>query len=211
MPRFFLPSVLVIGLWVSGCADRLTIGPAPGRFEVTTPRTVGHASPASFVVASPELPRMERLPPVGPLHDRIGSMTLMHAIGMALRNSDIVRVSEGSSVSADPRTAYDVGTSDARVLAALAEFDTSWASTFYTSSSKQPPNAFFGPGLTPLPTERDEAALRLGVNKRWQTGAQTSVMFNSDPTYLYVPYTVTVRCEVCRLVVALGATRSTTA
>lgn len=110
----------------------------------------------------------------------------MHAIGMSLQNSDIVRVSSGGAVSADPSTAFDVDAADARILAALAAFDTSWESQFYTTSINRPPNAFFGPGLT-QPNQRDEAALRTGVRKRWQTGAQTSVMFNPDPTYLYVP------------------------
>lgn len=111
----------------------------------------------------------------------------MDAIGLGLQNSEIVRVSEGSTVIADPATRYDVRAADAKVLAALAAFDMSWESTFYAASSTQPPNAFFGPGLTPLPNQRDTAALRLGVNKRWLTGAQTSVVFNPDPTYLYVP------------------------
>ncbi|MBC8350677.1 MAG: TolC family protein [Planctomycetes bacterium] len=156
-------------------------------------RNVAWVTPASFDVSPSPQSQLERLPPVTRYHNRDGSMTLAHAVGMALQNSDIVRVSEGDSVVSDPSTAFDVGAADARVLAALAEFDVSWESEFYTTSSKQPPNAFFGPGLTPLPTERDEAALSLGINKRWGTGAQTSVSFNPDPTYLFVPQTTSGR------------------
>ncbi|MEO8494470.1 MAG: hypothetical protein ABI614_05340, partial [Planctomycetota bacterium] len=102
-----------------------------------------------------------------PPQDSSGGMTLMHAIGLSLQNSDIVRVSSGGTVTADPSTAYDVDANDARILAALAAFDMSWEASFYGASSKQPPNAFFEPGLTPLPDECDTAAGRLGVNKRW--------------------------------------------
>ncbi|MBI2481176.1 MAG: TolC family protein, partial [Planctomycetia bacterium] len=158
-----------------------------------TPIATREVAPASFVEGMPTSKPMKRLPPVDPSHGRTGAMTLLDAIGLGLRNSDIVRVSEGRIVTADPSTVFDVGEADARVLAALAEFDASWATEFSTASSKQPPNAFFGPGLTPLPNERDTAALRLGVDKRWQTGAQAAVRFNPDPTYLYVPQSTSSR------------------
>ena len=178
MPRFVLPFLFVISLAVSACAERLALSRAAERFEVSTP------------------PRMERLPPVGASsHGRIGAMTLMHAIGMALQNSDIVRVSSGGSVSADPSTAFDVDAADARILAALAEFDTSWESTFYTGSSKQPPNAFFGPGLTPLGMAGVLGTPQLSVvpfgktftvasNATWGGGAELASAFVSAGAFL---------------------------
>lgn len=143
--------------------------------------------PAAFVASAPVPKRMERLPPIGYDRERAGSVTLSDVITLALQNSDIVRVSEGDAVVSDLSTTFDIGTADAKVLAALAEFDVSWESEFYSTSSKQPPNAFFGPGLTPFPSKRDETVLTLGVNKRWQLGTQTAINFNPDPLYLYVP------------------------
>jgi hypothetical protein len=103
-------------------------------------------------------------------------MSLMGAIESALRNSEIVRVSKGTSITADPATQYDVGVAESRVLAALAAFDASWAADFYGSSVRRPPNAFFGPGLQ-QPTLRDESSFSLILNKRWRTGARTAVSF----------------------------------
>lgn len=116
----------------------------------------------------------------------VTAMTLMEAIEQAMRNSKVVRVSSGTAVAADKATAYDIDIADSRIIAALAEFDTNLTSKFYTTAISKPPNAFFGPGLTE-PILRDEGSLNLGFDKRWFTGAQTSINFNPEPAYLFIP------------------------
>ena len=121
-----------------------------------------------------------------PPHGEDAAMDLQTALRLALRNSQIVRVSEGSEVTASGETFYDIAVSEAQVQAALAAFDSSFAANFYSTQIKQPPNAFFGPGLT-QPRLRDEIAVNFSLTKPWITGGQTAISFNPDPGYLYIP------------------------
>jgi outer membrane protein TolC len=176
-------AILVIALVVSGCAH------PSNRVRPVAPPPIAVTGPAFYPVTAGSVQQpvpMERVPAVEHTANQDGSMTLTAAIELALRNSDIVRVSRGTSVTADPATLYDVAVAESRVLAALAAFDTSWAADFYGSSIRLPPNAFFGPGFQE-PTLRDESSFNLGLNKRWRTGAKTAVSFNPDPAYLYLP------------------------
>ena len=185
--------IFVITLIVSGCAHRGEYGPP---INATLPVPLPSAGgPSAAVYPGPIYPghgfagpmmQPMQVAPVVPARKQDGSMTLMAAIESALYNSDIVRVAEGTSIIADPATRYDVAVADSRVLAALADFDTSWASDFYGSSIRLPPNAFFGPGFQE-PTLRDESSFSLSLNKRWRTGATSAVQFNPDPAYLYLP------------------------
>lgn len=176
-------------LVLAGCAHR---GARPTAAVAVQPVA---ATPAEIVMptvhALPVVPIQQpaHIVPVAPtmnVQKQVGSMTLMSAIELALRNSEIVRVSKGGSVAADTVTGYDVAVAESRITAALAAFDSSWAADFYTSSISQPPNAFFGPGFQ-QPTLRDESSFNLSLNKQWLTGAKSSVTFNPDPAYLYLP------------------------
>lgn len=180
-------TVWLVMLVVAGCTHR-----ADRPFPIVAPPpvalpSVGGIEPSSF--EEPAAPG--GMAGIGhlaapPNEPREGAMTLDQAVEMALRHSEIVRVTSGGMVSADDSTAFDVAAAESRVLAALAAFDASWATEFTTTNINEPPNAFFGPGLT-QPTQRDEATYGLSVNKRWRTGAQTSVAFNPDPGYLFLP------------------------
>lgn len=117
---------------------------------------------------------------------REGALTLAAALSLALEGSEVVRVTSGGEVRADEATGYDIAIADARRAAALAAFDASWEAELYSTAIKDPPNAFFGPGLT-QPTVRDEGSLTMGLNKRWFSGGRTAVEFNPDPAYLYLP------------------------
>ncbi len=123
---------------------------------------------------------------VDPQNNQNAPMDLQRALELALRNSEIVRVSEGSSVVASPDTAFDIGVAEARARAALAAFDASFSTRLYGTKINQPPNSFFGPGLAE-PNQRDEGAFNAELTKPLITGGRAAIAFNPDPGYLYIP------------------------
>ncbi len=113
-------------------------------------------------------------------------MDLRQALELALRNSNVVRVSSGSSVEASPDTYFDVEIAAERVKAAKSRFDPRLESTLYGTQIKEPPDSFFGPGLSE-PNARDEGAFNVGIVKPLATGGEAEIKFDPDPGYLFIP------------------------
>src|SRR5437763_406938 len=131
----------------------------------------------------------DQFPPqifANPDQNRDGSLALRDALVTAMRNSKIVRVVAGTSAGASPLTGYDVETYETRVRAALAAFDTTASAGFYSTRFRQPPSAFFGPGLAE-PLRRDEMTISGGLTKLLTTGGQASILYNPTPGYLFLP------------------------
>lgn len=114
------------------------------------------------------------------------TLTLPEALFAALGQSEIFRVATAGNVTAAEDTFYDLDIAQQRVTAALSEFDASFAAEFYTSRINQPPDAFFGPGLT-QPDLRDEALYNFSLSKPLIRGGQAVVSYNPDPSYLFIP------------------------
>src|SRR5205085_2340168 len=121
-----------------------------------------------------------------PAENQDGGLELQAALLEGLRNSRIVRLIDGSAVGAAPITGYDVDAQEARIRAALALFDTTFSSNFLATRYRQPPNAFFGPGLAE-PTLRDQMYYGGGFTKPLVTGGQATLFYDPSPAYLFLP------------------------
>lgn len=114
--------------------------------------------------------------------------SLNEAIAGAMRNSTVVRVVNGvgGTASAARITGYDVEAEQARAEAALAAFDATTSAYFNSARFRQPPNSFFGPGLS-NPLLRDEMLYGIGVKKPFRTGGSASLFYDPLPSYLFLP------------------------
>lgn len=189
----FVPALLWLAiLAVAGCAgdnifqrhrDQTLTRPARAEIEshLPNPSTTVEPQPGPQVLVEPRLPVV-----VDRSQNQNASLSLPEALELALRNSQIVRVSAGTSVAASSDTFYDIEVSEERVKAALAAFDASLQANVYGTRIKRPPNAFFGPGLA-QPSLRNEGAFNLGLVKPLTTGGTASVFYNPDPGYLFLP------------------------
>jgi outer membrane protein TolC len=126
---------------------------------------------------TPDEPDSHRLPRDLPLQD---------AIQIALSEPNIARVSRGDVVTTSGQTFYDVEISEERLRAALATFDTTLVSELYTNQFKNPPDSFFGPGLSQSDA-RDEAAITAGLAKPLSHGGLLSAAYSPSPGYLFEP------------------------
>ncbi len=117
-------------------------------------------------------------------------LSLHEAIQTSLNQSRIARVADGGEITTSGTTFYDVEASEARLQAALAAFDTQFESQFYSNQFNNPPNAFFGPGLTE-PLKRDEGALTASLAKPLRNGGTVSAAYNPSPGYLFLPGSTT--------------------
>ncbi|EMI22115.1 outer membrane efflux protein [Rhodopirellula maiorica SM1] len=113
-------------------------------------------------------------------------LSLHEAIETSLQQSRIARVADAGQVTASGTTFYDVEASEARMQAALAAFDSQFESQFYSNEFNNPPNAFFGPGLTE-PLQRDERALTASLTKPLRNGGSVQAAYNPNPGYLFLP------------------------
>ena len=114
------------------------------------------------------------------------TISLHEAVRMALRQSNVVRVTEGQSVRASVDTFYDIVAAEARVESELAEFDTTFESLLVGRNINRPPDSFFGPGLL-QPQERDELSIDAGFRKKLRSGGKAGVAYLPDPGYLFIP------------------------
>ena len=120
------------------------------------------------------------------MKDRVDEeLGLEEVIRLAMQLSPVVRVEAGQTVVASRDTFFDIQANQAGVMEALATFDTNFEADFRSRIIDQPPDAFFGPGLTE-PLQRDELAPNFGWTRTTQWGARTSVLFNPDPAYLFL-------------------------
>jgi outer membrane protein TolC len=127
---------------------------------------------------------------IDPSRNRDSAMSLADALLLAMKNSEVLRVVAGGGIGASPVTTYDPAIAEERVQAALASFDTTFSTGMLYTRVNQPPNAFFGPGLSE-PTRRDEATVVSSLNKSLISGGDARISFNPSPGYLYVPSGVT--------------------
>jgi outer membrane protein TolC len=118
------------------------------------------------------------------------AIALQEALEVALSQPSITRVTRGSVVTASIGTFYDVQISDERLRAALAAFDTRFETELYTNQFRNPPDAFFGPGLA-QPEQRDEAAITAGLSKPLSRGGLLSAAYNPSPGYFFEPDSTT--------------------
>ncbi len=117
-------------------------------------------------------------------------IALHEAIEIALAEPNITRVSRGNVVTPSAGTFYDIQISEERLRAALAEFDARFESEFYTDQFENPPDSFFGPGLS-QPASQDEAAITAGLLKPLSRGGLLSAAYNPKPGYFFEPDTTT--------------------
>ncbi|MBC8117802.1 MAG: TolC family protein [Candidatus Saccharimonas sp.] len=133
---------------------------------------------------------------VQPLSERLSLNTaprelrLRDAIQLSLSKSDIVQTLDSGGVQIADVTRYDPRIQGARSDAANAAFDPRLSAAYLGSHVNEPPDAFFGPGLS-LNTRRDEGDFIATLSKPWSTGATTSVGYLPPLGYLYFPYGTT--------------------
>ena len=133
---------------------------------------------------------------VQPLSERLSlnsaprELRLRDAIQLSLSKSDVVMTLDSGGVQIDGVTHYDPQIQWARSDAANAAFDPRLSAAYLGSRVNEPPNAFFGPGIS-LNTRRDEADFIASISKPWTSGATTSVGYVPPLTYLYLPFGTT--------------------
>ena len=113
-------------------------------------------------------------------------MGLHDVLRLAMSTSKVVRVDVGDGVAASEATFFDIQAGEAGVLESLAEFDTEFQTELQSRIINRPPDSVFGPGLI-QPEERDELQFNFGWTKKTVLGGRTSVLFNPDPSYLFIP------------------------
>ena len=129
---------------------------------------------------------------VQPLSERLSlnsaprELRLRDAIELSLAKSDIVQTLDSGGVQMASITRYDPQIQWARSDAANAAFDPRLSAAYLGSRVNEPPNTFFGPGIS-LNTRRDEADFIASISKPWATGATTSVGYVPPLTYLFLP------------------------
>ena len=113
------------------------------------------------------------------------ALTLRDTIEAALDHSEIFRVLDGqvdltsSSVFDEMIARYEVG-------AEAGAFYPSLDVSFDGREIKEPPNAFFGPGIAAR-TQRDEIDFRARLTQPLQTGGEVSMGIDPPSAYLYFP------------------------
>lgn len=116
----------------------------------------------------------------------IWELKLSDAIGIALKNSDVVRtlVTGTDQVVASLTTIYDPAISEQQIQTALSVFDANWTTTAFWTRTDQPPGTTFGGGI-PVPNQRDQAEFRSSLTKLLATGGTAGIAFNNN--YIFVP------------------------
>lgn len=116
----------------------------------------------------------------------IWNLPLQEALRIAMRNSDVVRLLDDGGVHSG-QTSYDAAIACQRTNAALAAFDVSLAASFFFNRINEPPDSFFGPGLSE-PIRRDEGGFNAGLTKSWPLGTETKITYNPPVGYYYFPF-----------------------
>lgn len=129
---------------------------------------------------------------VQPLSERLSlnsaprELRLRDAIELSLAKSDVVKTLDAGGIQIASITRYDPQILWARSGAANAAFDPRLSAAYLGSRVNEPPNTFFGPGIS-LNTRRDEGDFIASLSKPWATGATTSVGYLPPLGYLYFP------------------------
>ena len=112
-------------------------------------------------------------------------LPLQQAVLMGLQKSEIVRTLSGS-VRIEPITTLDPAIADAELRKESARFDPRASAAYFGSRINQPPDSFFGPGLS-TNTRRDEANFAAGLEKLWPWGTTTRLTYDPSLGYLFFP------------------------
>ncbi len=129
-------------------------------------------SPAGPVASAPAAAEIPEIP-----------LSLHDAIGIALRNSNVIRTVEGATASV---TAFDPTIGDAAVRAAEAGFDPAINATVGQGRYNQPPSSFFGPGLT-QPYRRADGNVNAAIRKKGVYGTDATVGYLPPTAYFFLP------------------------
>jgi outer membrane protein TolC len=124
-------------------------------------------------------------PPTSPVPQFFLPLTLRDAIESALSDSSVVRTLEGR-VNVAQITPADVEIADWNVIAQQGQFQPRLSGNFDATKVNQPPNAFFGPGIS-ADTQRDVVDAGVSVNQPLKTGGLVSVGIEPATAYLFFP------------------------
>jgi outer membrane protein TolC len=188
MGRLHLYFVAVL-LLANGCWQRSKFvaarvdGPTPfaNAYDNTVNQPVPPADPALPPETVPPVPRI-----LASLDGQPWQLTLNDALSIAMRNSAVVRASNGSTVAATGTTVYDPAINEAAARAALAIFDPTFQTSIFANWINQPSGELFGPGI-PEQVRRNEAGVNASLVKPLLTGGKASVAYNPPLGFLYLP------------------------
>lgn len=153
-------------------------------------------TPNGHVTATPPVLSPLKQPMFG--HDSTGSekpdgmppriflpLTLREAIESALSDSSVVRTLEGR-VNVAQITPADVEIAEWNVEAQRGQFQPRLTGNLDATNVDQPPNAFFGPGIS-ADTRRDVVDAGVSLEQPLTTGGLVSVGIEPATAYLYFP------------------------
>ena len=112
-------------------------------------------------------------------------LTLREAIESALSDSSVVRTLEGR-VNVAQITPSDVEIAEWNVDAQRGQFQPRLSGNFDATKVNQPPNAFFGPGIS-ADTQRDVVDAGISLEQPLTSGGLVSVGIEPATAYLYFP------------------------
>lgn len=104
---------------------------------------------------------------------------------LSLRKSDLIRTLSGS-VRIEPVTTLDTAIARSEIQKEEARFDPRLSANYEGSQINQPPDAFFGPGIS-TNTRRDEGNFGTRLDKLWEWGTTTSLAYEPSLGYLFFP------------------------
>lgn len=174
----------VVSQTISQTSEPITL---PG--AVTPTNTVPMVSPSSAgsmpqsSLASPLTPAPA--PANAPPQQVFLPLTLREALEAALMDSSVIRTLEGR-VNVAMITPADVEIADWNVLAEQGQFQPRLSGNYDATRVDQPPNAFFGPGIS-ANTRRDVVDAGVSLNQPLKTGGLVSVGIEPATAYLYFP------------------------
>lgn len=113
------------------------------------------------------------------------ALTLRDAVEQALRQSDVIRVLN-SRVDLSAVSVFDSMIADYETQALQGKFLPSLSVTLDESRVNEPPNAFFGPGISAR-TRRDTIDFRARMTKALRNGGEVSLGIEPPLAYLYFP------------------------
>lgn len=159
-----------------------------GRNDGWSPRAMAEIEPAQGIEQpsqwsnqSPALTEGTQRPP----EQMFLTLSLREAIEAALMDSSVIRTLEGR-VNVAMITPADVEIARWNVVSEQGQFQPRLSGNYDGTRVDQPPNAFFGPGIS-ANTRRDVVDAGVSLNQPLQTGGLVSVGLEPATAYLYFP------------------------
>ncbi len=144
-----------------------------------TNRRNDHALTESPGSAAEGRPTAEGHPP------DLQGLTLRDAVLHALSESDVVRTLNGD-VTIQPITTIDPLIAEFEWQREATIFDPNFKAEFEGSQINEPPDSFFGPGIS-AQTRRDEGNFSASLDKTWPLGTTTRIAYDPSLGYLFFP------------------------